>query len=298
MNELFKSDSRLPKFIKCIIYFLKKILCILTIKENICILPYKKIENDVIINIITKILLKTTKGVVLSNYLNKCDKLNVQLYQKGIHIYKGNLLKRYLLYNFINYICKIKNEETHTKEIFILINSPHEIDEGNILYFAEHFKRINIVTKNINRFTRIERYLEEERGIGITITNNKRKSLLKANIVVNLDFDEETLNSFNINPNSIFIQTVNNCNIKSKLFNGVNVLDYQITYDNEINNFNKIEFKKFDKKLLYESTIIGKNYNTIIHQIEDDKVRIVNLIGKNGKIDIQEFCRSSDYTIN
>lgn len=100
-----------------------------------------------IIGIITKIILKTSKHVVLSNYLNKSEKLKKSFYNNKIYIYDGNILKKYLLYNFIDYIYKIKNEDTHTKEIFILANSPNEIDENNIIYFAECFKRINIVTK-------------------------------------------------------------------------------------------------------------------------------------------------------
>lgn len=292
INELFNLNNKLPTFIKYIIYYLKKVFCILTINEKVCILPYKKVKNTLIINTITKIILKTAKSVVLSQYLNSLDKMKINLYNSGIYIYTGKLLKKYLIYHYIDYICKIKKEETYTKEIFILTNKPNELDENIITYFAEHFKRINIVTKNITRFKRLESILNEKMGIAITITNNKRKSLLKAKIIVNLDFDEDCLNSYTINSNAIIIQTDSNIKIKSKLFTGTNVVDSQIIYSCETNGFTNKAFEKFDSKLLYESIIINKNYKSIIEKMKEDNLKIVNLIGINGIINNKEFMKN------
>lgn len=287
IEELFEDKCKLPKFIKYCIYILKKLFCVLTIKEEkICIVPYKKIKNKTIVNLIIKIINKTTNNVVLSYYLNDLRELKSKMLENNIYIYDGKLLSNYLLYNFINYISNIKNEQVYTQEIFILVNNANSINESNIIYFAEHFKRINIVTSNINHFRKIENYLEEKMGIGIVITNNKRKSLSKARIIINLDFDEETLNSFNLNTKAIIISINNKINIKTKLFNGINICDYQIIYKN---NFDSDIYKKFDKKLLYESTIIGKKYDYIINKIKEDDVKIVNLIGKNGIINYMEY---------
>lgn len=218
---------------KYVIYLIKKIFCILTIKENkICILPYKKLENKIAIKVITKIILKNSKSVVLSKHLNEVEELNVQLSSSNIYVYNGNILNHYMLSNIIHYISEMSDTKDYNQEVNILVNNPTKIDEENIIYFAKHFKRVNIVTKNINRFKKIEAYLEQELGIGITISNNKRKGLLKAKIIINIDFDEEMINSFNINSKAIIIQTNSTISIKSKLFNGINVLDYQIIYDN------------------------------------------------------------------
>lgn len=218
--------------------------------------------------------------------------MKTNLLNNGIYIYNGNLLKKYLIYHYIDYICKIKKEETYTKEIFILTNTPNELDENIITYFAEHFKRINIVTKNISRFKRLESLLNQKLGIAITITNNKRKSLLKAKIIVNLDFDEDCLNSYTINPNAIIIQTDSNIKVKSKLFAGINIVDSQIIYNSEITGFTKKSFQKFDNKLLLESTIVNKNYDSIINKIQLDNLKIVNLIGINGIINNKEFAKN------
>ena len=279
--------SKKTQLLKYLIYFAKKIFCILTIKEDkTCILPYKKLKSKIIINIITKIMVTTTKRVVLSNYLEKIEKLENSFTKNGIYIHKGNILTKHLLYNFIDYISKAIKQEAYMQEVFILINNTNRLDKNNIIYLAKQFKRLNVVTKNINSFKKLETYLEEELGIAITITNNKRKSLLKAKIIVNIDFDEEMLNSFNINNKAIIIQ-MNHIQVRSKLFSGINILDYEITYKKDI--FSERMYNKFNKKILYESLIYSKNYDSIVKKIQEDDVKIINLIGKNGVINEAEY---------
>lgn len=291
INDIFEKDSKIPLIFKYIIYFLKKVFCILTVKNNnICVLPYKKVTNKLSINIITKIVIKLTKKVVLSNYLNELQELNNGFYDKGIYIYKGYMLPYYLIYNFIEYISKIRNEDTISQEIFILVNNLNEINKNSIIYLSQKFKRLNIVTPKIKNFTKISDYLEEL-GIAITVTNNKRKSLLKAKFIVNFDFDEDMLNLFNINTKAIIIEINRKVNIRSKLFNGINILDFQMTYDNKISDFNSDNYKKFDKKILYERTLEGEKYDDIIKNIQEDNVKIINLIGKNGIINKQEYLK-------
>lgn len=289
---MFSIDTKIPLFLRYVIYFFKKAFCILTIKSNkICILPYKKVTNKLAINIITKILVKSTKSVVLSNYLNNIKDLNNMLYNNGIHIYKGNILQYYLIYNMIDYISKVKKEDTISQEVFILINNLNDITKNSIIYLSQKFKRINIVTYKINNFTKISDYLESL-GIPITVTNNKRKSLSKAKIIVNFDFNEDMLNTFNINRAAIIIEMNKEVIPKSKLFNGINVLDFQMIYDSSIDDAGSIEYKKFSKKILYEESLRGKKYDDIIRKIEEDNLRIVNLIGRNGVINSKEYVTS------
>lgn len=291
INELFKNDCKIPIWFKSVICFFKRLFCILTIKDNkICILPYKKINNKFVINIITKIVCKLTKNVVLSNYLNDVKKINNQFCNKGIYIYKGNMLIHYLIYNFIDYISKLRQEETALQELFILVNNASQINKDSIIYLAQKFKRINIVTLKLNNFMKLSDYLEGL-GIAITVTNNKRKSLLKAKFIINLDFDENMINAFSVNTKAVIIETNKKVNLKSKLFNGINVLDFQMIYDNITNNFNDICYKKFDKKILYEQSLTGKNYENAIKDIEQNNVKIVNLIGKNGIINTKEYLK-------
>lgn len=288
IRELFEETNSKYRSIQYLLYIIKKIFCILTIKQNkVCILPYKKIRTKFLIKIITKIVLKTTNRVVLSDYLNEVDEIKREFSKNGIYIHKGEILKNYLLYNFIDYISKLISQETYTQEVFILINVLETIEEKTIINLAKKFKRVNIVTKNINKFRKIENYLEKDLGIAITITNNKRKSLLKAKIIINMDFNEDLINSYNINSKAIIIQMNREIYIQSKLFNGINIMDYQISYKS--NELDDIEYKKFNKKALYEAIIYGKKYETIISKIEKDNLKIVNLIGRNGIINKKEY---------
>lgn len=290
INEIFKENSKLPVLLKKIILFSKQLLCILTIKENgICVLPYKNIKNKVIIKIITKIIAKNTQSVVLSNYLNDLEYLTKTLTDRKVHIYNGKILSNYLIYNFIKYISKLKNEEVHAQEIAILVNTCNRLNTQNIVELANKLKRINIVTTKISDFNKIATYLENTMGIGITITNNKRKSLAKAKIIINIDFNEETLNQFNINRYAIIININNSVEIKTKLFNGINAYDYYIDYDRDLDNE---LLKFFDKKLVYESMLEKKDYNKIIEDIVMDNLQIVNLVGKNGIINETEYKRN------
>lgn len=288
INEIFKNASKIPYFLKYFLCLIKKALCILTIKNNnICILPYKRVRNKFVINIISKIVSKTTKKVVLSNYLNEIEELKESFYSKNIYIYKGDIITYYLIYNIIDYISKIREENTDLQELFILINNINEIKKDTIIYLSQKFRRINIVTQKIKNFTNISDYLEKL-GIAITVTSNKRKSLSKAKFIINFDFDEETLNLYNIKTNAAIIEINHQTVIRSKLFNGINVLDFQMKYDNKINY---IDYRSFDKKIMYEQSLIGKKYDSIIKQIEEDNVKIINLIGKNGIINKQEYLK-------
>lgn len=289
INEVFKEDSILPIFLKKIIVFFKQLFCILTIKENrICVLPYKKVNNKILINLIAKIIAKNAQSIVLSNSLNSVKYLKAELTNRKVHIYNGQILANYIIYNLIEYISKLKNEETYVQEVSILVNTYNKLKEETIVYLAKKLKRINIVTNKINDFNKIATYLENNMGIGITITNNKRKSLAKSKIIINIDFNEETLNQFNINRNAIIINIGDNVEIKTKLFNGINVYDYYIEYDTELDNE---LLKYFDKKLIYESMISKNNYNEIIESIANNNLQIVNLVGKNGIINEMEYKR-------
>ncbi len=277
----------MPFVVKYIVYIIKKIFCILTIREDkICVLPYKRLKSHFIINIIAKILERTTKSVVLSNYLFSLYDVKQRFREKGIYIYDGKILNSYLWYDLICYIAKMRKEKSYKQEIFVLTNHPTKTDENNIIYLAKQLKRVNIVTSNIQYFKKLEEDLEERLGIAITISNNKRKSLSKAKIIVNFDFNEEEINQFNICPEAIILSLNNKIHIQSKLFNGINIHDYQVNYNNIFNSSN---YRNFDKRILYESVIANEKYENVLKKIKQDNIKIVNLIGKNGVIHASEY---------
>lgn len=290
IEEIFNENDKFPKILKKIVYLFKKIFCILTIKpDGVCILPYKKLESNKIIKLIIKKISELSKNVVLSKELKKDVYFKNELENKKINVFIGSYLCNYLTYDYLEYISKYANIKTHNQEIAILINEMSEINKDNIIYLAKNLKRINIITENINKFKKLEKYLEEL-GISITITNNKKKSLLKSKIIFNIDFNEESINMFNINRNAIIININSKTNMNLKSFMGLNIIDYDINFNNDkfLKQYNK--YKAFDKNDIYESIIYpNNNYKNVINQIKEDNIKIVNLIGKNGIINNKEY---------
>ena len=54
------------------------------------------------------------------------------------------------------------------------------------------------LTNHIEKFKTLERKVLEEYGIMITINNNKKKSLAKSNIILNMDFPNELINKYRL----------------------------------------------------------------------------------------------------
>lgn len=156
----------------------------------------------------------------------------------------------------------------------------------NIRKIAKEYKRVNIITNHISKFKNIEKQILENEGIMITVANNKRKSLAKTKIILNVDFPTELINKYNINEEAIIINLQGNVKINSKRFNGININDYEITYSNDdifFEDYNVIE--KYYKKDIYEALIYKKQpFENIMKKIRKDKVKIAQLIGNNTAI--------------
>lgn len=131
-----------------------------------------------------------------------------------------------------------KREES---EIYICVNEVDLQIEKYIYKFAKEFKAINIVTNHIGKFKKIEEKLYEEDGILINLTNNRRKSLLKAKLILNVDFPKEIINEFAIYDNSVIISWEENLKIKKKRFCGkiIEEINLNLDEDSEVCEFIK-----------------------------------------------------------
>ena len=86
------------------------------------------------------------------------------------------------------------------------------------MYVAQNIKRVNIVTNHINKFKKMEEYLYNELGIILNISNNKSKSLLNSELIINIDFPQELINKYEIYNKAILINILNSVEIKAKKF--------------------------------------------------------------------------------
>ena len=269
---------------------LSKMFSILKLEQDKIILPIN--EEKLEIKKANKLAIKTKKILDIAN----CNKIilskkikNQPLYINYLNSYNmeivdGTWLFEVLLYKIIEYIIKVKKIKKEDVSISILINKITEASLYNIRKIAKSYKRVNIVTNHIELFKKMEKQILDEDGIMITITNNKRKSLSKSNIILNIDFPQELINQFNIYEEAIIVNIRGNIKIKKKRFNGICINDYEIQVLND-EEFDYDKEIRYSKKDIYEANIYKKQpMENIMRKIERDKVKIVDLFGKNTTI--------------
>ena len=265
-----------------------KIFNLIELVDDKIILPVcnkEKIDNKkgiILVKKVKKILEKTNcRTIILSKYLKKQENFVDLINMYKINVIDGRWLFLVLLDKILDYIVAKRKLEKKQINVSIMVkqNTCDYVIE-NIKKISKIYKSINIVTSNIEKFKKLEEEIFEENGVIITISNNKRKSLKRANIIINIDFSEEELNKYNIPDEAIIVNIDGNIEINKKRFNGLNINDYEISFE-KFDEFDYEKDKLYWKKDLYEASIYKKQpYQYIERKINKDKVKIVELIGK------------------
>lgn len=287
-------------FVKRIVIKIKKIFNIVEFSEDngkttitLPLFKSNKIRNKKIIKIAKRINKKlydnNIENVVLSNYLEENEILKQKLYCQNINILDGRYLFYLLIPEIIEYILKRQKVKLQNGEVTLLINDFTQNNAKIITYIAQNVKRVNIVTNHINKFKKIEDYLYNELGVILNITNNKSKSLSNANLIINIDFPEEIINKYEINSNAIIVNIFNEIKIRAKKFNGININYYKACIPKEY------QIDGFQNNLVYESSIYKYSYENARKDIIANKIRIKKLVGINGDISENEFCKNLKY---
>lgn len=270
--------------------WLERKLNLIKVQENTIILPINENSKEKQIEkIATKTNKKvrkysTSKKVVLSKNMYKEQKYINYLNTYGLEIQDGKRLFEILLPDITEYIINKKQFERNKCVISMMINDLTDIEFENIKTLARKYKTINIVTNHIEKFKNLEKQLQENEGIIITITNNKKKSLMKSQIILNIDFPKELINKYNIQDEAIIVNVRGNIKINKKRFNGLNINDYEIDFRDDKKD-NKALSNKFYLKDLYESDLYKKqNISETRNKIKIDKVIIKKLILNNGEL--------------
>ncbi len=122
----------------------------------------------------------------------------------------------------------------------------------------------------------------------IVVSNNKRKSLQKAKIIINFDLKHEDFSNYQINRNAIVINLSDNIMKMEKSFNGIIVNSMQIdNINNKIRNYYLFEYID-----LYESYIFEeKKFKKVLEKIEEDNIIIKGLLGERGEIQNMEYIK-------
>lgn len=265
-----------------------KIFNLIELVDDKIILPVcdkEKIDDKkviILVKKVKKILEKTNcRTIILSKYLKKQENFVDLINMYKINVIDGRWLFLVLLDKILDYIIAKRKLEKKQINVSIMVkqNTCDYVIE-NIKKISKIYKSINIVTPNIEKFKKLEEEIFEENGVIITISNNKRKSLKRADIIINIDFSEEELNKYNIPDEAIIVNIDGNIEINKKRFNGLNINDYEISFE-KFDEFDYEKDKLYWKKDLYEASIYKKQpYQYIERKINKDKVKIVELIGK------------------
>ena len=263
-----------------------KILNIVKLTGNKIILPItgdeiitdKKAQK--LVKKTKKVLEQTvSKRIVISQKIKKQEKYIEMLKQYDYEIIDGRWLFEVLSCKTLDYITKQRKMKKEETAISILVNDLNENIIEIIREISKQYKRVNIVTNHIERLKKIEQQILEKDGIMITVGNNKKKGLVKSNIILNVDFPSKILQQYNIYENAIIINVREKAEINKKRFNGITINDYDISWEN-LNNYENS--KKYKCCEIYEGQLNKKqSFKDIMNIVKRDKITITKLIAKN-----------------
>lgn len=265
--------------------FIFRIFNIIQLKKDKIILPIdeKKISSkkaQKLAKKTTKILDKTNcNKLVLSKIIKTQQIYKNYLYSYNLDIVEGRWLFEALSMQALEYVISKEGMKKEETQLSILVNGITDNFLETIKEIVKQYKSVNIVTNHIEKFQQVEKQILQEDGIMITVTNNKKKSLAKSKIILNVDFPTELINQYYIYEEAIIINLRGNVKINRKRYNGININDYKIDF-NYLEEFDYDKDNLYDKKDIYEAQIYQKQpYKEIKKRIKKDGVKIVELIG-------------------
>lgn len=290
-----RSDNRhyensKEKYIK----FFRKILIKVKLEtiedEAIILVPkYKKygkfIEKRLLKQISSYVNRNEFQGLILEEDLKFLEQ---KLDNK--HILNGKYLMKNLVLKILEYIFNINKQNMSLENIYIFVNKYSK----NNIYIIENliskFKTVNIITENLKYYRRLESSLYNE-GVLITVSNNKRKSAKNARYIINMDFEKDTLEKYNINMDSIFINLTEFEGFFENKFRGVLVNNLEVTINQDSEDFIDEFYGKVSRKLYLESYLKSKvgSCEDIERICKEYNVNISRLIGVRGILEEREF---------
>ena len=279
---------------------MQKILCIENKKSNIIKKIFKKTEllqNTIIINqdiekiklrkkikIIKKINrileMNKCKTVLLSKDIKKDEELVNLLYSNNINIIDGKTIFKMKMIEVLEYILKRKNISCNDAKLAIISNTVNSFLKNNTMILAKKVKELTIATNKRKEFKKIDEVLCDE-GIIITITNNRKKGIIKSDIILNIDIPKEIINLYNIKDEAIIVNFEENVKIRKKRFAGVIIDGYKSKLDvkdvvknEEIMRYSLLKSENEEK---YDFNEILEYYY-LLGKIDTEDIKICKLI--------------------
>ena len=253
--------------------------------QNDEIKVYYKIEKEKNLNkIIKKFLKLEINNVILDKTLWKSEKLINLLYANNINLIDGKWLKKYMTIDILNFVITQKNIRKEETEIAITVNEITELSIEIIKILSKQYKKLVVITNHIEKLRKIEKEIFEKEGILIVVWNNKNKSLLKSQIIINIDFNKELINQYQIYDEAIIINIEEKIKIDSIRFNGIIINDFDVE-TGRIETIWRTNYEKYRVNDLLEANLyVRDTYKNIRKKIQKCNISIKNLYGLNGII--------------
>lgn len=317
-----KYEKRKTWFLK----FLRKVFCKICIENiengNIILVPvYKKYNSCIrktIVKQIEKFIEKNEKyKIVLEEKLqflwkdlnsnlevkwrnlksklqnsenNEYNKMKILNDKYKLELLDGKELMRIYVLEILDYIFNLSNKNINLENIYMCVNEYNKYTTQIIQELINKFKTVNIVTENLYKYKKMEDYIYKNGGL-ITISNNKKKSLRNAKYILNIDFEKEKMEEYNINNNAIIINLYHKNLDLNKGFSGIIINNFELEIDkNQLDYVNEY-FGNLNEKIFIESIFFR---NRVINNFSKPKsnqykTKIVELIGVRGNIQKNEF---------
>ena len=305
LEELKQKQTKLSKlqYIICKYYyiFIAKLKCyinIITVKQiydaYLFILPFSDLNKVTKLEKCikkVKILMQryNIQSLVAEDNLKQSEKFKkiIETETKKVHILDGRGIMPYLIQEILENILQRQGSKTELEDLYICVKENKPLHTENIIYLMKYFKNINIVTPKIKEFQKLADKIEKKENIIITVTNNKKKSLKKAKVIVSFDLQKSEIDKYIIYREAIILTIDEKGFYESNTFNGIQIRRIEIDTSDEIKDF----FEKYnllennELATLYESKINKKQgLLQIKQQMQKDEIKVIKLYGKNGTL--------------
>lgn len=285
-------NKNIPSFIKKIVIKIKKKVNIITQRrvENKKVYVIPDINNKNFIKKLQYKLLKEQENGDVQIVLSKKIK-NLKLKLDKVKVIEGKKVQKYAIEQILEYIVNLfgsKEEKLQFQDIYIM-QKDYNLEIIEIIeYLKDKVKTINIITNAVGKYKKIEENMYDN-GYLLTVSNNKKKSLKKAKIIINMDFSKEEISNYIINRNSIIINFTNDKIDNLKCFDGIIINKIKIDMKEELKQQFKNNgiYEQFEKIDLYETICNFENFEKKVGKLKEE-IKIIEIIGNNGKITEKE----------
>lgn len=241
--------------------------------------------------------IKCWKSICVSDNLRNNEKFREFAIENNLRIMDGKWLFKNMVDQIAEYAIKSKNEVWANQEIGLLCNKLDGTVFEKIKEISLKSKICNILTDNLRQFKKIEEEIFKEQGIVLNVSNNYKKTISKANLVINFDFDKEEIAKCVFNKNADFINISSEIDINKNDFQGRNIIFFEIYVPEKYFEYLR-KMEGFNKTILYESFIYkNTSYKNIKKEIIEDELIVESLQEFDGKMiknDAGNFAKTLD----